>query len=237
MVEGRRAVADALATGARPTLVLLREGTEAAFADVVGLADFPRRIVAPRLFDATSDTVTPAGLLAVFPLPTVTPRRSSTSPPLHLVVDRLADPGNLGTLLRAATAAGVTAVHLSPGTVDPFASKVVRAGMGAQFRLTIDALTPESARTLIDECSLRVVARATAGTAYTSLDWRQSALLIVGSETNGVAPDVAALGTVAATIPMAAGVDSLNAAVAAAVILFEAARQRRHADEPPATDC
>ena len=227
MVEGRRAVADAVDAGARPTLVLLREGTEDALPATGHWPGARVRLVAPRLFDALTDTVTPQGVLAVFPFPTLTESRGAWPTPLVLVLDRIRDPGNLGTLLRAAAGAGVDAVYLTPESVDPFNPKVVRAGMGAHFRVPLRELDAEALSELTRACPLRVVAQAHTPTPYDALDWRQPAAVIVGSEAAGVGAEVAALATATAAIPLAAGVESLNAAVAGAVILFEAVRQRR----------
>lgn len=224
VVEGTRAVADALLAGARPRLVLLRDGSDDALPANLP-PEAPLRRVAPALFDRLSDVVSPQGILAVFPFPELVP--AATEAPLMLVLDRIRDPGNLGTLLRTAAAAGVTAVYRSAETVDPFNPKAVRAGMGAHFRVPIAPLDAAAETELRARCPLRAVARAGADEAYDALDWRQGAALIVGSEADGVGPAVAALGTVEVAIPLAAGVESLNAAVAGAVILFEAVRQRR----------
>lgn len=222
VVEGRRAVDDALATGARPRLLLLR-GDE---SPPPGLATgTPVRRVEPRLFDRLSDVVAPQGILALFPWPEPAPPAAAA--PLALVLDRLRDPGNLGTLLRAAAGAGVDAVFLSPATVDPFNPKVVRAAMGAHFRVPLRPLDDDSVAHLRAAYPIRAVSRADAPTPYDALDWRGPAALIVGSETEGVSPEVAALATVDVAIPLAPGIESLNAAVAGAVLLFEVARQRR----------
>ena len=225
VVEGRRAVADALAAGAVPDLVLLRDdpaGRDAELALVLP-PGVPVRRVAPALFGQLTEVVTPQGLLAVFPFPTVP---APPGVPLLLVVDAVRDPGNLGTLLRTAAGAGATGVLLAPGTVDPFNPKVVRAAVGAHFRVPVAPLD-DAARAALRDLPLRAVARADAAEPYDAIDWRQPAALIVGAEAAGISDEVAALGTTGAAIPLAAGVESLNAAVAGAVLLFEAARQRR----------
>ncbi len=223
MVEGRLAVVDALAAGATPRQILVRDGDlEAARALPPGTR---YRRVAQKLFDRLSDVVTPQGLLAVFPFPDFP--LPVTDHPLFLVVDRVRDPGNMGTLLRAAAGAGVDAVFLSAESVDPYNPKVVRAGMGAHFRLPIHALD-ELARAEIEaRCPLRVIATGDGAVPYDQLEWQQPAVLIIGAEAAGVGEDGVNLGTTTASIPLAAGVESLNAGVAGAVILFEAARQRR----------
>ena len=237
LVEGPRAVADALATGARPTLVLLREDAAFDLAPTPSHdAHAPLRRVAPALFDALADTVTPQGVLAVFPFPDVP--QTKPGAPLFLVLDRLRDPGNVGTLLRTAAGAGVTAVYLTPQSVDPYNPKTVRAAMGAHFRLPIRDLAAIETERLVDTCPLRVVADASSTLPYDALDWTQPALLVVGSEADGPSDDTRRLATNVASIPLAAGVESLNAAVAGSIILFEAARQRRRGPhrgaKPPA---
>ena len=92
----------------------------------------------PRLFDKLSEVQAPQGVLAVFSWPDIPVPDSAT--PLVLVLDRLRDPGNLGTLLRSAAGAGVSAVYLTAESVDPWNPKVVRAGMGAHFRLPLAPL-------------------------------------------------------------------------------------------------
>ena len=228
VVEGVRAVRDALAHGAVPRLVLLRQGAQDALAALPTAPTFPVRRVETRLFDRLSDVQNPQGLLAVFPIPQL-PLDPRVAAPLVLVLDRLRDPGNLGTLLRAAAGAGVNAVYLSPETVDPWNPKVVRAGMGAHFRVPLrllDTATLDELRAIFPR---RCIATAGATRPYDAVDWAGPAALVIGGEADGVGPALLAWGTETVRIPLASGVESLNAAVAGAVILFEAARQRRAA--------
>ncbi len=230
VVEGVRAVTDALEAGAVPRLVLLRHGDER-------VADFPLpagvrpRLVERRLFDRLSEVQAPQGVLAVFPITDLRPDSAVTAP-LVLVVDRLRDPGNVGTLLRAAAGAGVQAVYLTAETVDPWNAKVVRAGMGAHFRVPLLPLDDSARDELAERLPLRAVARADASRTYDGVDWTGPAALIVGGEAEGVSETLSDWSSQAVRIPLAGGVESLNAAVAGAVILFEAARQRRLASRP-----
>ena len=225
VVEGVRAVLDAVAAGSRPALVLLRDGTTVPDELADEVEGTVVRVVEPALFDDLCDTVHPQGVLGVFPLPELPV--PTVRAPLYLVVDGVRDPGNLGTLLRAAGAAGVTAAFLGRGTVDPFNPKVVRAAMGAHFRLPIREIDDRHVELIRETAVLRAVARVGDYPPHDALDWRQPAALIVASETGAESETIEELATKAISIPMAAGVDSLNAAIAGAVILFEAARQRR----------
>ena len=170
-----------------------------------------------------SDTVTPPGILAVLPMSECLIPRPLT---WVLVVDRLRDPGNMGTMLRSALAAGVELVITTKGTVDVYSPKVVRAGMGAHFALNLCVEQPWQA---IEDSleGLRVfLAKPRQGSAYWKVDWRQPTALCIGGEAQGASTNAERLATDAVTIPMREGVESLNAAVAASILLFEAARQR-----------
>lgn len=235
IVEGQRAVADAVQTGAAPRFVLIRAGSEHLVPDMALSPATRLRVVESRLFDRLSDVQTPQGVLAVFPMPDLESLPTSGLP-LILIVDRLRDPGNLGTLLRAAAGAGAGAVYLTPATVDPWNAKVVRAGMGAHFRMPIRAFDDAAKADLQRRLPLRVMATTDAPVGYDVVDWTLPAAIAIGGEADGVGEDLAAWCTRAASIPLAAGVESLNAAVAGAVMLFEAARQRRNADVSKATD-
>jgi len=178
-------------------------------------------LVSEAVLAACADTETPQGVLAVVPFMTLSPR-----PGLILILDRLRDPGNLGSILRSAEAAGVGQAILTPGTVDLYNPKVVRGAMGAHFRLPAAALHwPAIVERL---AGLAVwLADAAGEVAYDAVDWTQPAALIVGGEAAGAGENASALATGRVRIPMAGGAESLNAAMAATVILFEAARQGR----------
>ena len=226
VVEGRRAVHDALQTGAIPRLLLVRQDEPESWRDLPLPAGAQARVVERQLFDRLSDVHTPQGILAVFPFPSLTLALDDPAP-LSLVIDRLRDPGNLGTLLRSAAGAGVNAVYLSPEMVDPWNPKAVRAGMGAHFRLPLITLDVGALDELRQRLPRRVIASAAATRPYDAGDWTGAAALVIGGEAEGVGPELKAWGTEEVGIPLDHGVESLNAAVAGAVILFEAARQRR----------
>ncbi len=158
-----------------------------------------------------------------------TARFLAKEPPLLLILDRIQDPGNLGTLLRTAEAAGVTAVWLLKGTADPFSPKVLRATMGSIFRVPIVTDVEASAiRELRNQgvCLLAAGVEA-AALLYYEADLSKPLALVLGNEANGLADWLKMASDQLVTIPLAGAVESLNAAVAGAVILFEVRRQRQ----------
>jgi TrmH family RNA methyltransferase len=227
VIEGVRSVEEALRAGIVPALVFYSEGVNAIPGGRELLAEIQGKgatafAVSEKVMKAMADTVSPQGILAVVPLVELEP---PPSPSLVLVVDRLRDPGNLGTILRSANAAGAEQVILAPKTVDPYNPKVVRGAMGAHFRLPIVALSwPEIAGALTGVQILLADARAEQ--AYYQVDWSQPSALIIGGEAHGASQEARELAATTIAIPMHGGTESLNATVAASVILFEAARQR-----------
>jgi TrmH family RNA methyltransferase len=178
--------------------------------------------VSDAVFKACSDTETPQGLIAVLPFPRLA---VPSNPKMILIADSLRDPGNLGTLLRSAAATDVDLVLLSPETVDAYNPKVVRGAMGAHFRLLIVEAAWADIADQVRGMNIYLAA-ADGELTYTNSDWTQPSALIVGSEASGASKDAAQLATHRISIPLSREVESLNAAVAASVILFEAKRQR-----------
>jgi TrmH family RNA methyltransferase len=130
-------------------------------------------------------------------------------------------------LIRAAAGAGVSATYVTPGTVDPYHPKVVRAAMGAHFRLPILPLDAAALAGIVARIPTRVVADAAARRTYDDVDWTGPSALVVGAEAEGAGTATRQVATDVVRIPLAREVESLNAAVAGAIILFEMARQRR----------
>lgn len=226
VVEGIRLAREAVAAGIPARLVM---HTEALDARGRGLANSLARlgaeveVVTDSVMAACSDTETPPGLLAVVQKPDLPLRKPLT---LALVADGLADPGNLGTLLRTSLAAGVEVVFLSGDTVDAFNPKVVRGAMGAHFHLPIHRLGEGEAGSALAGLRVWVAEAAEGGVPYCAVDWRLASAVIIGSEAVGAGAIAAELAASKTHIPTSPESESLNAAVAAAVILFEIARQR-----------
>lgn len=177
--------------------------------------------VSEQLMKSLSDTETPQGILAVLEfnqLPV------TTSPTFILIPDQIRDPGNLGTLLRTAAAAGVQTVFLPPETTDAFAPKVVRSGMGAHFCLSIQLMRWEKIRREIKE--LQVYLADMDGTSCWETDLRGPLALIVGSEAEGASNEAREVAAQRISIPMSGDIESLNAGVAGSVLMFEVVRQR-----------
>lgn len=178
--------------------------------------------VADHLIKSITETEASQGILAVldyFPLP-FPPTLS-----FALILDQIRDPGNLGTLLRTAAAAGVQAVFLPPETTDAFAPKVVRAGMGAHFRLPIQHTSWDIIRTQTG--GLQIFLADMDGTlSLWQADFRRPMALIIGGEAEGASQPALNLATVQVSVPMPGKTESLNAAAAGAILMFEVVRQR-----------
>ena len=177
--------------------------------------------VSESVMKSLSETETPQGILAVVEISNLSISKSLN---FVLILDQIRDPGNLGTLLRTAAAAGVQAVLLPPETTDAFAPKVVRAGMGAHFRLSIHSMTWEEIRAQIKD--LQIYLADMDGKSCWETDLRPPLALIIGGEAEGASEEARKLATQKISIPMAGNVESLNAGVAGSVLMFEVVRQR-----------
>lgn len=225
LVEGVRLLEEALNSNWEVRFALYSESlSERGLRLLKKLADKKIEVeeVESRLLQSLSETETSQGILAVLtdshlPIP--------DSPTFLLIPDQIRDPGNLGTLLRTAAAAGVQAVCLPPETTDAFAPKVVRAGMGAHFRLPIHAMTWEEIEAQTQ--GLQLYLADMDGTSCWETDLRQPLALIVGGEAEGASEEARKLTTQKISIPMQGRIESLNAGVAGSVLMFEIVRQRK----------
>lgn len=182
-----------------------------------------------RILAAMSDTVTPQGIIVVAERPVHTLEAAMTgTAPLLIGLDRVQDPGNFGTLVRTAEAAGASGVIALPGCADAFSPKTLRSAMGSAFRLPIiTALSITEVREACREHGIHSVAAAGTGERlHYDYDWRQPTLLWLGNEARGVDDGLLQSCEARLRIPLRAGVESLNVASAGAAMLFEAVRQR-----------
>ncbi|MYD10786.1 MAG: RNA methyltransferase [Chloroflexi bacterium] len=227
VLEGDRLIEDSLASGGRPTLALYSPKC-ADYQVIARLQEFNCDLlpVSDEVLAFASDTQQPAGIVAVFAIPKpAIPQPASRA----LILDAVREPGNLGAILRSAAAAGVELAILAPGCVDPYNPKVLRAGTGAHFRIPVVEASWSEISSFCQDLTVYAASAASA-TEYTAVDWRREWALILGNEARGLSHKALNAAQEVIAVPMAGAAESLNVASAAAVILFEARRQRRSAD-------
>jgi RNA methyltransferase, TrmH family len=230
LVEGARAIqaADEHGAGLRALLIDASRSGDIDPALLSRLRERAGRVllVEQALFHQLTDTEHPQPLVAICAMPE-NPLPADSS--FVVALDGVRDPGNLGTLLRSSAAAGADGVALLPGSVDPWNPKAVRASVGAVFALPLQQFS--SAHDIVERTFLSrpnaVVADSDGELAYDAVDWTQPSLLIIGGEAEGASHEVRTYADIVVNIPMAPGIESLNAAMAGAIIAFEVARQRR----------
>jgi TrmH family RNA methyltransferase len=231
LLEGTHLLEEAIGLGLRPAQVLAtsgwleRHGGRRAWPELL--------LVSEPVLAAIATTSHPDGVVLSLPWPDPAPPEGSD---FVLALDHLQDPGNLGTLMRTALAAGVEALWLAGGA-DPWQPKVLRASSGAALALPIlrlESLAPrlEQARLAGNQVVATVVPHGEAGSAappqpYWQLDWTRPTVLLLGNEAAGLAPDLLACCSHRVTIPHSSAVESLNVAVAAAPLLLERWRQQQ----------
>lgn len=200
--------------------------------DELGEPNHAYYLVDEAVFEKISDTRTPQGVLTVLDRPEYKQEDIINGvdgkPQLLLILENIQDPGNLGTILRVGEAAGVTGVVMSKGTVDIFNPKVVRSTMGSIFRMPF-VVADDLNKTveLIKESGITTYAAHLQGSQiYTDYDYSKPTAFMIGNEGNGLSDDITALADKRLLIPMEGSVESLNAGVATAVLIYEAHRQR-----------
>ncbi len=230
LLEGTRLLQEAVHAGGQPTLVFYERAAfqnDARLRSLIVTWEKEKRQacevyeVNAHVMRALSDTETPQGIAAVFPLPKISP---PPTPRLTLILDRVRDPGNVGTMLRTAWAANVDSVLLAPETADAFNPKVVRAAMGAHFYLSITSASWNEIAQHLNNVPRVYLSDAASEISYTRADWSAPCALIVGGEAEGVSDDARKIATASISIPMPGKAESLNAAVATGILLFEAVK-------------
>lgn len=236
LVEGPRLVGEALASGAGLHSLFLcpelrPEGWNSLLAVLPG--DVPVHEVPAAVFRQLAVTEAPQGILAVAEIRRWGWRDCCRPAPvgqlaLVVLVDGLQDPGNLGTIIRAAEALGAGGVILGSGTADPWNPKAVRATMGAIFRfpVAVEEPLPGLIPQLKADGLQVLVAMARADRPAYAADWRRPTAVVLGNEGAGVSPEVASLADGLVSVPMPGRAESLNAGMAAGILLYEALRQR-----------
>ena len=217
----------------------------------VGKPTVPYYLVSSEVFSKISDTQTPQGVLCVLKRPemslgeviesgkanggrkTERSRESGSGgdisrTPLILLLENLQDPGNLGTILRVGEAAGVTGVVMSKGCVDIFNPKVIRSTMGSIYRMKFTVCDDilEAVKEIKSAGITTYAAHLHGSLGYTEYDYKKPTCFFIGNEGNGLSDEITALADKRLLIPMEGSVESLNAGIAAAVLSYEAHRQR-----------
>jgi TrmH family RNA methyltransferase len=222
LVEGPKLLAEAVSAGV--AIVEVAAAPDASVPDV----PVPVRRVAADVLASLSEMETSQGVLAIARRPSFDEEALYRAVPLVLVAAGVQNPGNLGGLLRTAEAAGASGAYLTDGCADPFSWKALRGSMGSAFRLPhVRRLPLEEVLRRLAARGLAIAAAAATGTPCDTADLGGPLALVVGPEGAGLPDDVIARGSLRVAVPMRAPVESLNVGVAAGVLLFEAARQRR----------
>ncbi len=184
-----------------------------------------------KLLASISYTKTPQGIIVLASRPSITEnrfKRRQPAKPLLIVLHGINNPVNVGAIIRTAEAAGATGVITTLGTADPFSPKSLRGAMGASFRLPFWIGGDYSQ--VIGWCRKQRIQTVCADTdgaeTYTEIDWQRPTALVVGSESHGLSADEISAADRAVSIPMKGSTESLNVAVAAGILLYEASRQR-----------
>jgi TrmH family RNA methyltransferase len=241
-LEGIRLIEEALSVGAHFESVAYTSAIESsqrglALLEALQHVHCRGAHVSQQVMGAIADTESPQGVVALIARPHYEPSDLFANPPqLIVIADELQDPGNLGAIIRTACAAGASGLLTTPGTVDPFSPKAVRASMGSALRLPI-AVGCKCAElfALCRKHEVKIIAAQPPAPRprglppsqiYTNVDLTAPVAILLGREAAGVRENQATQADLLVHIPMARGVESLNVAAAAAVLLYEAARQR-----------
>ncbi|HLM65305.1 MAG TPA: RNA methyltransferase [Acidimicrobiales bacterium] len=236
VVDGPGLLAEALDAGVAIDEVVAEPGAPADLLARATAAGAVVRHAASGTLAGATDTTTPQPTAAVARLPGASVAEVvGRTGPLALVLAGVADPGNAGTLLRSAEAAGAGAVLFCDGSVDPYGPKCVRSSAGSLFRLAVvRAASSDEVLGALRAVGIPTVATVARGPApaYDQVDLAGPVALVLGSEAHGLADAVRRAVDTAVTIPMAGPTESLNVAMAGTVLCFEALRQRRRPGEP-----
>ncbi len=232
-IEGPNLIEEALKAGLRVRCVFAGDGCQHWLAQLRLPADAETLVMPKGILASTFVTETPQPVAALIEPPRWTwtdllERKGSA--PLVVVLAGLQDPGNLGTILRSAEAFGASGVVSLPRTVSPWNQKAMRASAGSVFRLPLIPAGVDECFARLGEGRIKVLTTvARGGTSADTVDFSPPIALIIGNEGNGVPEEIGARAAGAVTIPCPGPVESLNASVAASVLLYEASRQRRAA--------
>ncbi|HPF21426.1 MAG TPA: RNA methyltransferase [Syntrophomonas sp.] len=225
LAEGRRLVEEALALPDRIVALFIREELAGEFAD---RQDFACYVIDDKLLKHISMTETPQGMAAILRKPDWNLTALTAADSFLVLLNHLADPGNLGSIMRSCWALEVDGLLLTPDCVDPFNPKVVRSTMGAIFHLPLIEAVSDRQLDDLQAHGFELIATGLENAMdYYDIDLRGKKILVLGSEASGIDPALQRRCSQTARIPINPSVDSLNVAAACAIITAEAWRQRR----------
>lgn len=221
--EGIKSVRDALTAGKVHCIAVSQSFYENEAFDYGGAEVY---VVKDEIFPQLCDTQTPQGIIAVAAMNSEKPRFDREK--VYIYCDCVTDPGNAGTIIRTADASGCGGVVFSKGCVDIYSPKTVRASMGSFFHTDITDGADVSLLEKLKKDGFNIICGALGENTvnYTSVDMTVPTVIVIGNEANGVSREVMDVCDVCVKIPIYGAAESLNAGVAAAVIMYEAARQR-----------
>lgn len=228
VVEGTKMVAEAPKDWLQS--VYVSESYEKNPENARLLCDFTYEVVSDSVFKSVSDTQTPQGILAVVQMPEYTLDALLDGDKTHLLIlESIQDPGNLGTMVRTGEGAGITGIIMNKTTVDLFNPKTIRSTMGSIYRVPF-YVTEDLPQTL-NELKIQGVslyaAHLKGENSYDEADYTGACGFLIGNEGNGLSDNIANLADTYIKIPMEGKVESLNAAISATLLMYEANRQRR----------
>ena len=234
LIEGPNLIEEALKEDIEIKALMVRhevgpdspEGIGPAFCEVPGDRIF---MLPPSLFSKLSDTVTPQGVMGIIGMKDTDPYEMDLNGGNIIVLDRLQDPGNIGTILRTADAAGFSLAVFMKGTADPYSPKAVRSAAGSVLRMPVAFFdTVEELSAFLKARGKRLIVSAMdAPKAYFEEDLSHDCAIVVGNEGNGVSDELMDMADVEISIPMAGDTESLNASMAAGILMYERIRNKK----------
>lgn len=221
ILEGKRLVLDAERFGAALSAVLIREG----YTGEVPLSKL-KYTLKPNVFDKISETVTPQGIMAIAKIKKQSINLDRDNGAV-VICDNIRDPGNMGTIIRTVHGAGASGVILTKGCVSPYNSKALRAAMGSTFAVNIELIEDVGELSRLKKAGYNLCCGVLAADSEDifKTNFKGKFAFAVGNEGSGVSADITALCNRKITIPMPGGAESLNAAVASALMIYEHLRQ------------
>lgn len=232
VIEGIRSVEEAVASGAHVQYCLCSENLSGDRIESLQRTAQKKGIkiymTVGDLIEEICDTETPQGIVAVVDRISYSLEQLTADSDFLVITDRIQDPGNLGTIIRTADAAGAGGVVLSEGTVDPYSPKVLRSTMGSVFHIPVVSV-PDicDAIDTMKERGFSIYASSLEGSSpYYSEEYNGKVVIVIGNEASGVERSILLKADRLIKIPMPGGAESLNAAVAGGILMFEVIRKR-----------